>query len=126
MSSLIAQFDGGALPPLPPDPRRGLILRKPRDGKHYDCNCARCGGDTEWIECWNCFGEGTDGHDCGEDCCCAFPEDNVRCDWCRGQGGELECGNSSQWCEANPLPDREEIKRGELEWYEVNQEGRPV
>ncbi len=44
------------------------------------------GGD--WVECWNCGGEGTDGHDCGEDtCCCLYPEDNVTCDICKGKGG---------------------------------------
>lgn len=40
-----------------------------------------------WIECWNCE-EGYSHHDCGEDtCCCLYPENNVRCDICRGRGG---------------------------------------
>ena len=28
----------------------------PRDGKSYDCQCARCGGSCEWHECeeWDC------------------------------------------------------------------------
>jgi hypothetical protein len=43
-----------------------------------------------WIDCWNCGGEGFSDHDCGEDCCCcAFPEDNVVCDICEGEGGWL-------------------------------------
>lgn len=41
-----------------------------------------------WVTCWNCGGEGLSEHDCGEDtCCCYMPEDNVRCDVCRGKGG---------------------------------------
>ena len=42
----------------------------------------------DWIDCWNCGGEGYSHHDCGEDtCCCLYPEDNVRCDVCNGRGG---------------------------------------
>ena len=49
-------------------------------------------GAKEWCECWNCGGEGLTGHDCGEDCCvCLHPEDNVRCDICRGKGGWYRC-----------------------------------
>lgn len=41
-----------------------------------------------WIECKYCDGEGISYHDCGEDsCCCEFPEDNVQCDVCGGNGG---------------------------------------
>lgn len=29
------------------------------------------------------------------------------------------CLSSAKWCEAHPLPDREHIKRGEIEWYQV-------
>ena len=44
--------------------------------------------DGEWVDCWKCGGEGTTGHDCGEDCCCCLePEDNVICDECGGAGG---------------------------------------
>lgn len=43
---------------------------------------------TDWVECWNCGGEGYSYHDCGEDCCCCLnPEDNVICDICDGAGG---------------------------------------
>ena len=34
-------------------------------------------GEKEWVDCWQCGGEGWFGHDCGEDtCCCLDPEDN--------------------------------------------------
>lgn len=59
-------------------------------------HCERCGGDTYYQTCWNCAGEGTDGHDCGEDCCCClYPEDNVPCDICDGEGGWHACLDSS-------------------------------
>ena len=49
------------------------------------------GSDGEyWHDCWKCGGEGVSHHDCGEDtCCCFMPEDNVRCDICKGKGGWL-------------------------------------
>ena len=46
------------------------------------------GSDDDFVECWNCGGEGYSGHDCGEDCCCcADPEPNVVCHVCNGKGG---------------------------------------
>lgn len=54
--------------------------------------CAKCGGDVEWTDCWNCGGNGIDGHECGEDtCCCLDPEDNVRCNTCEGKGSWATC-----------------------------------
>lgn len=55
----------------------GFITQQEADGDIMD-----------WIECWQCGGEGYSDHDCGEDtCCCLDPEDNVRCDVCNGKGG---------------------------------------
>ena len=49
-----------------------------------DCQCARCGSNVWFADCWNCAGEGYSYHDCGEDCCaCLHPEPNVVCDICR-------------------------------------------
>lgn len=49
-------------------------------------------GEKDWCECEQCGGDGMDGHDCGEDVCMCFgPEDNMRCDICRGQGGWWRC-----------------------------------
>lgn len=49
--------------------------------------CERCGCcEMTTEECEQCD-EGLNGHDCGEDCCCcADPEENVRCGFCRGRG----------------------------------------
>ena len=44
--------------------------------------------ETEWTTCWDCGGSGYTHHNCGEDsCCCLYPEDNVTCDTCNGEGG---------------------------------------
>jgi hypothetical protein len=53
--------------------------------------CKEHGAELTWANCGNCF-EGYTGHDCGEDCCCClYPEDNVICDICDGEGGFFLC-----------------------------------
>ena len=49
--------------------------------------CPRCKCCELVIEdCEQCE-DGLSGHECGEDCCCcAEPEDNLRCDYCQGRG----------------------------------------
>lgn len=94
----------------------------PQDGREYDCQCARCGSSMDYEQCDQCGGEGYDGHDCGEDCCaCRYPEENVLCDICRGRGGWYCCPSSDEWCEANPLPGRENVPRGAIEWFLVTE-----
>jgi len=54
--------------------------------------CSTCGNIKWWQTCWNCGGEGYSDHDCGEGCCaCLNPENNVRCDICRGKEGYYVC-----------------------------------
>jgi hypothetical protein len=92
--------------------------RPPRDGNTWDCQCARCGSSAECVPCDECGGEGFVDHDCGEDCCCcAEPENNVPCDICRGHGHWYHCISSKEWCEKNPIPGREEMSRGRIEWF---------
>lgn len=89
----------------------------PQDGRDWYCQCARCGSSAEWEHCQYCE-DGFDGHDCGEDCCCClYPEENVICQICNGNGGWRECCSSSQWCQENPLPGRENVLHGALEWF---------
>jgi hypothetical protein len=88
-------------------------------GEEIYCRCARCGSSVDHRHCDYCE-DGFDGHDCGEDCCCCeFPEQNVPCDVCGGTGVWHDCMSSPDWCEANPLPGREDVPRGDLEWYTV-------
>lgn len=54
--------------------------------------CEKCSNELSWRDCWQCGGEGFVDHDCGEDtCCCLYPEDNVECDTCEGNGGWFQC-----------------------------------
>jgi hypothetical protein len=54
--------------------------------------CPKCGATAYRRDCSYCDEDGFSGHDCGEDTCCCFaPEDNVRCDVCRGRGYH-------EWC----------------------------
>ena len=82
--------------------------------------CARCGSSILWEDCPNCGGEGGSGHDCGEDCCCClYPEDNMGCDICRGEGSFPICLSSREWCEAHPKPGREQVARGTAEKFTI-------
>lgn len=94
----------------------------PQTGGGWDCQCARCGSTCDWQKCGACD-DGLSGHDCGEDCCCCLdPEPNVPCDICEGHGGWWSCLSSAEWCEKNPLPNHEEIERGKIEWFQVDEE----
>ena len=89
----------------------------PRDGQHYENQCARCGSSCDYTHCGGCE-DGYSGHDCGEDCCCClYPEDNVICDVCNGDGGWWTCLSSPEWCKANPLEGRADVPRGKIEWF---------
>lgn len=59
--------------------------------------CKKCGNEMDWRECYNCE-DGMSDHDCGEDCCCCLhPENNVRCDICKGKGGWYQCFACHPW-----------------------------
>lgn len=89
----------------------------PRDGRNWEPQCARCGSSVDFTHCDDCE-DGLDGHDCGDDCCCCLhPEDNVVCQTCYGHGVRWTCLSSVGWCFGNPLPGREEVLRGQIEWY---------
>lgn len=99
-----------AIGPHPPDEMY-------KSGLEIDCQCARCGSSVDSELCDYCD-DGYDGHDCGEDCCCClYPEENVLCQYCDGTGIWHRCMSSPEWCEAHPLPGREQTVSGELEWF---------
>lgn len=88
--------------------------------KHDEYQCGRCGSSITFEQCWNCAGDGHSGHECGEDCCCClYPEDNVPCDICEGDGTIPHCLSSPGWCEAHPLPGREATERNTVESFSV-------
>lgn len=57
--------------------------------------CTICGAPMEWVDCWNCGGEGgRDGDDLMEEDPMWYDEDDWEdCDICRGKGGYWECIN---------------------------------
>jgi hypothetical protein len=73
-----------------------------RVGDDEDCQCARCGSSTIWFDCDNCGGEGEI-----EDDDWQCEGEYYRCDWCKGKGGWHRCGSSKAFCEAHPMPGRE-------------------
>lgn len=90
----------------------------PADGRDWEPQCARCGSSVGHETCFECGGDGCSHHDCGDDsCCCHNPEKNVQCDTCEGEGRWWLCLSGSEFCQKNPLPGREDIKQGQIEWY---------
>ena len=94
----------------------------PEDGREWDCQCARCGSSAGWEDCWQCGGEGTLGSACIDDLCyggeCIHGDDDqIPCDICHGHGGWNVCVSGAEWCNAHPLPGREETKHGAIEWF---------
>lgn len=55
--------------------------------------CNVCGSDLEWVDCWECGGEGE--HDLHEEDPINFSpgEEYETCRLCRGNTGWLECPN---------------------------------
>lgn len=97
------------------------FLEKPEhDGAQWENQCARCGSSMHWEDCEQCDEDGMSGHDCGEDCCCCLdPEENMICDTCDGEGGWWMCLSDDEWCNAHPLPGREHVQRGRVEWFRI-------
>ena len=93
--------------------------RPPSDGKSHECQCARCGSSCDWRECEECedgfidnyYDDDVDDEEYGYE----------TCGNCEGYSGWWTCLASGGWCDENPLPGREGIKRGEIEWFETNE-----
>ena len=94
----------------------------PRDGRDWDCQCARCGSSCESDGCYTC---GNDGFvDAGD---CELEEsygdiDFIECPDCDGNPVVYRCLSSPEWCEANPVEGRENVPRGKIEWFVVRED----
>ncbi len=76
-----------------------------------ECQCARCGSSASSEDCEWCPA-------------CGWYEDNdPDCHACQGTGIAHYCLSDADWCNAHPLPGRESIKRGEIEWFKLHEKG---
>lgn len=95
----------------------------PKDGRNWDCRCARCGSSVESESCGACGGEGVTGH--GElheqDPLWYDADDYEPCHQCSGEGSWMFCLSNIEWCEANPIKGRENVPRGKIEWFTFEQ-----
>lgn len=84
-----------------------IAAHPPNDGREWDCQCARCGSSVidEWCP------------DCGGDCEVWEDGESFSCSTCDGAGCWRVCASEDGWCEAHPIPGREQIRRGAIEWF---------
>lgn len=72
-----------------------------------DAQCARCGSSAYSERCEWC------------PACGYYEQPDPSCPSCEGTGTAWFCLSSAEWCEGNPLPGREDVARGTIEFYEV-------
>jgi hypothetical protein len=81
--------------------------------------CGKAHHDPRLWQTEFCGGDGYFEHDCFDDsCCCLDPEDDT-CHYCDGGGSIPICLSSPEWCEAHPLPGRENTPRNTPEYFVV-------
>lgn len=84
-------------------------------GSDRDCQCGRCGSSMDFIDCDVCGGEGHIDVDDDE----RTVSTAEWCYQCDGDGSWPVCISTADYCEANPLPGREDVKRHTVEWFEI-------
>lgn len=89
------------------------------DASHEEVCCGRCGSSVEMQRCEECNGDGDrpdDGSDPG-----SYRTDFgfVQCHACDGEPMWYRCLSSVEWCNAHPIPGRESIERGKIEWFDI-------
>jgi len=85
-------------------------------GIEIDCQCARCGGYMASERCGSCEDGFVDRY---EEDPLWYGHELYKCSECDGAGHNQWCGNGADWCEANPMPGRENVRQGEVEWFTV-------
>jgi hypothetical protein len=70
--------------------------------------CRRCGSSLDF----------QDGGFC-EACGYSVDDPDPTCPACSGTGRMPVCGSTAEWCEANPLPGRDDVRRHTPESFEV-------
>lgn len=95
--------------------------RPPNDGGEWECQCARCGSSVEFDSCNRCGGDGwTAIGELYEEDPLWYDVDDIRpCYDCGGECGWYFCISSTEYCEAHPLPGREQTPRGTIEWFKL-------
>lgn len=93
----------------------------PRDGRQWECQCARCGSSLEWVTCDRCGGEGTTapGELYEEDPLWYDQDAYEPCRDCNGESSWPRCLSSYEWCLFHPLPGRIEIEPSTAEWFPI-------
>lgn len=64
--------------------------------------CGRCGSSVLWEDCATCAATGD---------LTLAGYGRPSCDVCQGTGRMATCLSSIEWCEAHPLPGREDVPR---------------
>ena len=93
----------------------------PHDGRDWDCQCARCGSSCDADGCDECGNDGfveTDDYYEFDD----ESDELVTCPECQGIPVVYRCLSSPEWCNANPLPGREGVRRGQIEWFVIRED----
>lgn len=102
-----------------------ISLFPPSDGRNWECQCARCGSSADFETCIECDGDGwidyRDGWYEDDDDADDDREGDSMCPGCSSHGGQYRCLSSAEFCQNNPIPGRETIKRGSIEWFVCKQ-----
>ena len=111
----------------------GLFCRRPlSDGQDWECQCARCGSSVTEEVCSWCGGDGeTQPGELYEEDPLWYDEDDTEpCHQCGGEGGWARCISAPEWCDTHPMPGRERVESGEVEWFPIGRQnhvsGTPV
>ncbi len=77
-----------------------------------EVSCKRCGSSLVYEDCEIC------------PACGWYEEFDPGCPFCHGVGTCPVCLSSAEWCQANPLPGREDVARSTPEEHEYEVPGR--